>query len=79
METPRKNKSARIAQSSEHVGHKLEHRNDGSDVDLSGQLQKVNITSKHANGPEKMIKSVRDGHDAGMAAAIPTTNPGDCE
>ena len=49
----------------------MEHRADGSSVDLSGQLQKVNMTTKHANGPEKMIKAVSDGHDAGMNAAIP--------
>jgi hypothetical protein len=79
MEKPRSNKSAKIASSSEHVGHTITKDAAGEESDLSGQLRHVNITIKHANGPEKTIKAVRDGHDAGMAAAIPVLHPGDCE
>jgi len=80
-EHARTNKSQKIASSSEHVGHSLEHRKDGSSVDLSGQLSHVNVSTHHAgaNMPEKKIKAVRDGHDAGMAAAIPVLHEGDCE
>jgi hypothetical protein len=69
-EKARKNKSAKISSSMEHVGHTLDK--DGND--LSGQLQKVNITHHHAgaNAPEKMIKSERD-HSPAMDAAIPVT------
>jgi hypothetical protein len=52
-----------------HPGYNIT-KDENGEKDLSGQLQKVNVTTKHANGPEKMIKSERD-HSPAMDAAIP--------
>jgi len=54
-----------------HPGYNIV-KDENGEKDLSGQLQKVNVTTKHANGPERMIKSERD-HSPAMDAAIPVT------
>jgi hypothetical protein len=61
----------------EHPGYNITKNSAGEESDLSGQLSHVSVSTKHANGPEKKIKAVRDGHDAGMNSAIPVIGEAD--
>ncbi len=60
-----------------HDGATITKNAAGEETDNSGQLSHVLIQDQ--NQKERKIKSVRDGHDAGMAAAIPVLHAGDCE